>query len=95
MANTRPRTTSPRAHNGRKAAAQVDRTQHLTVTVPVVGQITLPQPQDLAYLAGLGALLALELIEWPVAVALGVGHALTSQHRSRALTELGEALDEA
>lgn len=82
-------------HHARNAAATVDRNQHLTVTLPVVGQVTLPQPEDLAYVGGIAALVALELIDWPVAVALGVGHALSSQHRSRGLAELGQALDDA
>src|SRR5919198_135860 len=33
-------------------------------------------PAELAYYAGLGVLAAVELIEWPVAVAVGAGTAL-------------------
>jgi len=49
----------------------------------------------MAYYAGVGALVALELLEWPAAVALGIGHALTSQRHNRALSEFGEALEDA
>lgn len=39
----------------------------------------LPSGQQAAYFAGLAALATLEMIEWPVAVAIGVGSALV-QH---------------
>lgn len=39
----------------------------------------LPAPKEMAYYAGLGALAALELIEWPVAVAIGAGTVVARQ----------------
>lgn len=39
----------------------------------------LPSPGQAAYYAGLGALGALQLIEWPVALAIGVG-TVVAQH---------------
>lgn len=39
----------------------------------------LPSPGQVAYYAGLGALGVLEIIEWPVALAIGVGTAV-AQH---------------
>ncbi|NIH81445.1 hypothetical protein [Amycolatopsis viridis] len=41
----------------------------------------LPPPRQLAYWGGLGVLAAVELIEWPVAVAIGVGTAVASRAR--------------
>ncbi|HEY6595399.1 MAG TPA: hypothetical protein VI011_15075 [Asanoa sp.] len=41
----------------------------------------LPPPRRLAYYAGLGALAVLEVIEWPVAAAIGVGTAVAVRTR--------------
>lgn len=67
-----------------------------TVTLDVFGnKVELPSRDQLAFLAGLGVLAALEVIEWPVAVAIAVGHKLAHSHHGRALREFGEALEEA
>lgn len=44
----------------------------------------LPPPGKLAYYTGLGALAAFEVIEWPVAVAIGAGTAVAQRARSEA-----------
>lgn len=80
--------------SARAAAGEVERKEHLVVHLPVLGEVRLPHPQDLAYYGGVGVLMAAGLLEWPAALALSVGHALVSQHRSRALQELGDALDD-
>ena len=41
----------------------------------------LPPPERLAYYAGLGALAAFQVIEWPVAVAIGAGTAVAGRSR--------------
>ena len=66
----------------------------MAVSLPGLGEVRLPHPQDLAYYAGVGTLVALELLEWPAAVALAAGHALTSRHHNRVLEEFGAALEE-
>jgi hypothetical protein len=79
---------------GAKHAADV--AQHrgrVTVQLPGVGQVSLPRRDQVAFLAGLGVLVALEVLEWPVAVAIGVGHALAESHHSQALKDFGEALE--
>jgi hypothetical protein len=53
-----------------------------------------PPVEHLAFYAGVGALAAAEIIEWPVAVVLTVGHLLIGLTHRPALKELGEALDE-
>lgn len=53
------------------------------VTLPVAGRVPLPSGQDLAYYGGLGALTALELIEWPVTIAVAAGYALATNDRDR------------
>ena len=56
-----------------------------------VGQVArgaasfLPPPQRLAYYAGLGALAAFQVIEWPVAVAIGAGTAVAARTRGSGL----------
>ena len=52
------------------------------VNIPGAGvRIPLPSGQDMAYYGGLGAMTALQMIEWPVTLALGAGYALaTHEH---------------
>jgi hypothetical protein len=54
-----------------------------------------PPIEHLAFYIGLGALVAVNLVEPPVAVALTVGHLLIDLTRRPGLNALGEALDEA
>ena len=46
-----------------------------------VASSILPPPRRLAYYAGLGALAVLDVIEWPVAAAIGVGTAVAVRTR--------------
>lgn len=64
-----------------RAAAEA---QRFAVQVPFVGRVGVPRPEQVAFVAGLGALVMLDLIEWPVAVALGVGQILLSEQMSTA-----------
>jgi hypothetical protein len=57
-------------------------------------QLETPPVEHLAFYAGLGALAAAEIIEWPVAVVLAAGHILIGLTNRPALKELGAALDE-
>ena len=52
-----------------------------------------PPVENLAFYAGLGVLAAAEIIEWPVAVVLTVGHVLMGLTHRPALRGLGEAID--
>lgn len=76
------------------AAHQVQTAQHLTITLPLLGTVRLPPPQQLAYYGAVGALLALEVIDWPLALLVTAGHALTTQQHNQSLQEFGEALDD-
>ena len=58
-------------------------------------QLETPPVEHIVYYAGLGVLAAVEIIEWPVAVALAAGHFLIGLTSRPALKELGEVLDEA
>lgn len=54
--------------------------KRFSVKVPVVGKVSVPPPEHLAFYGVLGVLGVTELIPWPVALGLGVGHALTVRH---------------
>jgi len=89
MAEESPPTTH------RDAVERVREAQSFTVTLPVVGRVRVPRPEQLAFYGALGALAAVEIIEWPVALVLGVGHALMQNEHSRVAQEVGEALEDA
>ncbi len=79
---------------GRAAAQKVHEAEHITFDLPFVGTVNLPPPEHLAYYAGIGFLVALEIIDWPIALLVAAGHALSQQQHSRAIQELGEGLEE-
>jgi hypothetical protein len=58
-------------------------------------RIETPPVEHLAFYAGLGVLAAAEIIEWPLAVTLAVGHVLIEATHRPGLQALGEALEEA
>jgi hypothetical protein len=58
-------------------------------------RIELPPKDQLAYLTGLGILAALNLIEWPIALAIAVGHELARSHHGKTLRAFGDALEQA
>lgn len=91
MAETKAR----RDVSQRDAVAKIQESKAFVMNVPVVGQVTIPRPEQLAYYGGLAALAALELIDWPVALVIATGHILASNHHNRMLEELGEAMEEA
>ena len=44
---------------------------------------------------GITLLTALEIIDWPVALALAAGHALTARSHNKVIQDFGQALQEA
>jgi len=85
---------SHRKSSHRSAAERVRDAETVVVSLPVVGRVRIPRPEQLAYYGALAGLAALEIIDWPIALAIGAGHALASNHHSKVAQELGEALDE-
>ncbi|KAA0107899.1 hypothetical protein [Mycolicibacterium sp. P1-5] len=83
------------ASRQRSAVKRIREGEHFSVTLPILGSVKLPRPEELAYYGALTALAAAEIIEWPIALILATGHALANNHHSRIAQELGEALDEA
>jgi len=83
-----------RATSQSEAVQKIREGETFAVNLPVVGQLEIPRPEQLAYYGGLAALAAFELIDWPVAVVIAAGHLLASSHHNRLLEELGEAMEE-
>jgi hypothetical protein len=67
----------------REVAALVREADRFAVRLPAIGRIPIPRPDQLAFYGALGALVAVELIDWPVAVAIGAAHALFSEPPKR------------
>lgn len=86
---------SSRRANQRRAVDRVRDADSFSMDLPVVGRVRIPRPEHLAYYGALGALAALEIIEWPIALVLGAGHALAQNQHSRMAEELGDALEDA
>lgn len=64
--------------------------QRFSVNVPVIGKIAVPPPDQLAFYGVLTVLGITELIPWPVAAGLGIGHALATRYATGAATEAAE-----
>ena len=62
------------------------------VDVPLLGPVGWPPTGTLAFAVVLGGLAATEVIAWPVAVIVGVGHILARDHDNRLIREIGEGL---
>jgi hypothetical protein len=77
-----------------EAVEKVRAGETFIVNLPVIGQIEIPRPEQLAYYGGLAALAAFELIDWPVAVVIAAGHLMAANHHNKLLEELGEAMEE-
>ena len=78
-----------------EAMQQIREGETFAVELPVLGRVSVPRPEQLAYYGGLALLAVFELIDWPVAVAVAAGHILASSHHNEILEQLGEALEEA
>ncbi|GII28127.1 hypothetical protein [Planotetraspora mira] len=65
------------------------------VTLPLVGTVTVPPPDRLAFYAVLGLLGVLEIVEWPIVLLVGAGHFLAHQRRYPTLQGVGEAAEAA
>lgn len=65
------------------------------MTVPSLGAVQLPSKGTLAYFGAVAGLAALGLLDWPVAVVIGVGHLLAQQRGNVLLEEFGEGLSDA
>ncbi|MFF5112131.1 hypothetical protein [Streptosporangium sp. NPDC000509] len=87
--------TTTTASNGRARGRVKGEQLPPHITVPVIGMLTLPTPDRLVFYGVLGALGALGVIEWPVALVVGFGHYLSEQRRFPMLRQAGEAAEAA
>ena len=85
--------TARRQSRQRIAVERIREAERFSLNVPGVGKVRIPRPEQLAYYGALTALAALEVIDWPIALAIGTGHALLQNHHSRVAQEIGEALE--
>lgn len=68
----------------------------MPVTLPAgIGTVRLPTPDRLAFYGGIAALALFGVVDWPVAMVIGVGHLLAEDHHHKVLAEFGTALGEA
>lgn len=67
----------------RDVSQLVQEAERFSVRLPVVGRVHVPPPEQLAFYGALGLLAAIQVIDWPVALAVGVGHAVTTRHLAR------------
>lgn len=85
----------PQATIGRASLLHAIEKNYPKVVLPVLGDLHLPPPQQMAWLGGLATLAVVGVLEWPVAAAIGIGHLLSQQHHVQVLRDFGEALEEA
>jgi len=81
----------------REASREVAEGEVYSVQLPIIGRVPVPSPRQLAIYAALGGLAAIEIIDWPVALAMGVGSALVSRKLSDLEAredELAEAIEQ-
>lgn len=81
-ANDRP-TEGDTSVTHQEMARRVREADRFAVQLPLVGKVPIPRPDQLAFYGALAALVAVELVEWPVAVAIGAGHALVTNNRDQ------------
>ena len=75
--------------------AEVERLHETGITLPLVGwRLPVPPPELLTFYAGLAALAAFELVDWPLVVVIAVGHELARSRRP-GMRGLGESVESA
>ena len=63
--------------------------------LPFSVHVTLPPVEHLIYYGAIGLLLAVDMIDWPIAVVVAVGKALADNRHYSTLKNVGEALQQA
>jgi hypothetical protein len=64
------------------------------VAINVAGRrIELLPPEQIGYFMGLGLLVALEVIDWPIAVVVAVGHTIAYRSQRVGLRQFGAAIE--
>jgi hypothetical protein len=73
---------------------ELRRLEQRAIELPIVGKLHAPDAHDVAYVAGLTALLAFGAVELPIALIVLGGHALVKQYHSRYLSGIGEVMED-
>ena len=89
-----PGTSSARPAQRAVAAAIEKQAGHVALPYGI-GPMRVPSPDRLAFYGGIAALALFGIVEWPVALVIGVGHLLADDHHHKLLADFGEALGEA
>jgi hypothetical protein len=87
--------STPHHRHAQRAAHHAAERNRLHLKLPLVGTVTLPPTDQLAYLGGITGLAALGILEWPVAAILGAGHVVATNRNNKNLADFGEALEKA
>ncbi len=58
----------------------IERAKKFSLRLPVVGTVQVPPPDQMAFYGALGLLAALNVIDWPVALAVGAGQVVVARH---------------
>ncbi|ART73179.1 hypothetical protein BTO20_35690 [Mycobacterium dioxanotrophicus] len=82
---------SQQAQSHREAVQRVRDARGFALTLPVVGRVAVPPPEQLAFYSALGVLVAVEIIDWPVALLLGAGQVLMRNEQRRIAPQNGKA----
>jgi hypothetical protein len=66
------------------------------ISINVAGRrLELLPPEQIGFLAGVGLIAALGIIEWPVAVVVAVGHTIAYRAQRAGVRNIGAALEKA
>ena len=94
------RQTGPNQQHPQPTAGEVAATALMprtyTAKLPYgLGTVRIPPPEHLALYGGILALGLFGIVDWPVALAIGIGHLLAENHHYKVLAQLGLVLEEA
>jgi hypothetical protein len=65
------------------------------LSLPLVGGVAFPPLDHLVFYGAVVAMAAVELVDWPVALVIAAGKALSDNRTHKTLRSVGEALEEA
>jgi hypothetical protein len=102
QASQQPATTHIGAAPGRAwpvghallAAERSIQRNSLHLRLPIIGELRLPGAEEVAFIGGVAVLAVVGVVEWPIAVLLGVGHTLSTNRGNKVVRAFGEALEE-
>ena len=60
----------------RQAVDRIRDARSLAIDLPLVGRVRIAHPEHVAYFGALGVLAVIEIIDWPIALAIAAGHVL-------------------